>query len=81
MEGLHELLNNPLRVAVHDSTSNSTLAWAVVDLLEFGLGKQTLEFDALSLEMDPALAPGLPKVPSACGLPASAAQLLMLMLL
>jgi hypothetical protein len=62
MEGLHELLNNPVRIAVHDSVSNTPLAWTVVDVLGFGLGKQTLDFDTLVLEMDSALPAGLPKV-------------------
>eukprot|EP00983_Pelagomonas_calceolata_P062551 1147347-Pelagomonas_calceolata.AAC.3 len=38
MEALHELLNNPLTLELHDTPTSALLATAVLDLLPFGLG-------------------------------------------
>jgi len=42
-------------VAVHDSRAGMALAWADVDVLEFGMGASTINMDTLALVPNPAV--------------------------
>ncbi|KAL6752682.1 hypothetical protein V8C86DRAFT_3140916 [Haematococcus lacustris] len=62
IDGLHDLLNGTLQLSVHDSATNILLASTTVDTLDFGLGHQAIELDALPLEPNPAVPPSCAKV-------------------
>lgn len=64
IDGLHDLLNGTLLLSVHDSATNTLLASTTVDTLDFGLGHQAIELDALPLEPNPAVPPSCAKVVS-----------------
>eukprot|EP00200_Dunaliella_tertiolecta_P007050 CAMPEP_0202384242 /NCGR_PEP_ID=MMETSP1127-20130417/54291_1 /ASSEMBLY_ACC=CAM_ASM_000462 /TAXON_ID=3047 /ORGANISM="Dunaliella tertiolecta, Strain CCMP1320" /LENGTH=952 /DNA_ID=CAMNT_0048984007 /DNA_START=54 /DNA_END=2909 /DNA_ORIENTATION=+ len=56
MEALHELLNNPLTLELHDTPTSALLATAVLDLLPFGLGEQAISVAELPMAIDGAAA-------------------------